>query len=445
MYSLKKYRVTIIIFFTLLSCFSQKKLTNKGISLQGYEITINTQNLANETLQLALQYGTANKKLVTDSIIVKTSNQKVIFKQLKKIVGSIYRLELKSNPNSYIELALDNSSVVNVELPSTNSQTWTVVKNQLNIDFLAYQRLPKSEKPLLRSELIKKHPKTVLQLYLWAENKIDTPKSTDENTQQLFYTTFFNDVTLTEKRLAFLPNINKLLYKFVTSVPISNKNYIKHIDLLLNGMDCNTQNYSVFIKYFIANISFFESYNLEETYNFLYEKYIMKPTCKVFSDSESNKYNNIYDSNKKVPLNGIFPEVSFVKKDSTEVTIKDVYSKNDFTLLTFFSPSCQHCIDKMPENRKFALNLKIKYPNNKIEWVTILNDYDETNWEDFLEKNQLDNVAINLKSIDPLKTYQNLLNAYSNPSYFLIDQQGKIVLKSFNVKAINEIISSARD
>lgn len=86
-------------------------------------------------------------------------------------------------------------------------------------------------------------------------------------------------------------------------------------------------------------------------------------------------------------------------------------------------------------------NLKEKFPNKKTQWVTILNDIDETKWLEFLEKNQLESAAINLKSIDPSKTYQYQLNVYSNPSYFLLDKEGKVMLKSFNNKAILEIIN----
>jgi thiol-disulfide isomerase/thioredoxin len=431
----------IVLFFVISSCFAQKKQSNKSGTQQGYEITIKTENITNETLQLSFVYGTNKKSFVTDSIVIKSANQKVVFKESKKIVGAIYRLALKSNPNNHIELALDNGSKVNGSLPNTNTQSWVIESNQLNVDFLAYQRATKTEAASLRNELIKKYPNSVLQIYLWAENKIGTQKSDDVKEQESFYTTFFDVVQPSEKRLAFLPNINKLLYKFVTARPISNENYIKHIDKLLKGLDCKTQNFTIFTKYLVANIAFFESNNLEETYNHLYEKYIKDNTCKVFSDTDMNKYSNEFESNKKVPLFSVFPELTFATKDSISTIIQEIYAKNDYTLLTFFSPTCQHCIDKMPEIKKFMDNLKEKYQAKNTQWVTILNDRDENKWIEFLEKNQLEQSAINLKSLDPNRTYQYSLNAYSNPCYFLLDKVGKVLLKSFNNKAILEIIN----
>uniref|UniRef100_UPI001B717482 TlpA family protein disulfide reductase n=1 Tax=Flavobacterium sp. TaxID=239 RepID=UPI001B717482 len=308
-----------------------------------------------------------------------------------------------------------------------------------------YQRksssLSKPEQTESRNQLQKKYPNSMLYLYFWAENKTQSPKITDANEQQVAYDTFFDTVNSNDKRLAFLPNINKLLYKLVTILPLSNENYIKHIDKLLKGLDCKTQNYTIFTKYISANLAFFESTNLEIAYNHLYEKYIKDNTCKAFSDTDMNKFTNEFDSNKKVPLNSIFPELSFANKDSTAIKIQEIYSQNEYTLVTFFSPTCQHCIDKIPEIKKFMVNLKETNPNKKTAWVTILNDKEEDKWLPFIEKNQLETAAINLKSLDPNRAYQQALNAYSNPCYFLLDKEGKVVLKSFNNKAILEIIN----
>ena len=424
--------------------YSQNKPNIKPIAKQGYEISIQTQNLVNETVQLSFVFGTNKKNYVVDSVKITNNIQKVVFKEPKKIVGAIYKLALKSNPN-FIELAIDNGNSLQLKASGTNIQNWEILSNALNKDFLDYQRksssLSKPEQTENRNQLQKKYPNSMLYLYFWAENKTQSPKITDANEQQVAYDTFFDTVNSNDKRLAFLPNINKLLYKLVAILPLSNENYIKHIDKLLKGLDCKTQNYVIFTKYISANLAFFESSNLEIAYNHLYENYIKDNTCKSFSDTDMNKFTNEYDTNKKVPLNSVFPELSFANKDSTAIKIQEIYSRNEYTLVTFFSPTCQHCIDKIPEIKKFMVNIKEKFPNKKTEWVTILNDKEEDKWLPFIEKNQLETAAINLKSIDPNRAYQQALNAYSNPCYFLLDKEGKVVLKSFNNKAILEIIN----
>jgi thiol-disulfide isomerase/thioredoxin len=444
-----KFKIYNLLFILVILCYygnsySQKKTNIKPIAKQGYEISIQTQNLVNETVQLSFVFGTNKKNYVVDSVKITNNIQKVVFKEPKKIVGAIYKLALKSNPN-FIELAIDNGNSLQLKASGNNIQNWEILSNALNKDFLDYQRktnlLSKPEQTESRNQLQKKYQNTMLYIYFWAENKTQSPKITDANEQQVAYDSFFDTVSSNDKRLAFLPNINKLLYKLVTILPLTNENYIKHIDKLLKGLDCKTQNYSIFTKYISANLAFFESTNLEIAYNHLYENYIKDNTCKSFSDTDMNKFTNEYDTNKKVPLNSVFPELTFAKKDSTLVTIQEIYSQNEFTLITFFSPTCQHCIDKMPEIKKFMVNIKEKYPNKKTAWVAILNDKEEDKWLPFIEKNQLDTAAINLKSLDPNRAYQQTLNAYSNPCYFLVNKEGKVMLKSFNNKAILEIIN----
>jgi thiol-disulfide isomerase/thioredoxin len=442
----KTYDFLFIILFLFYfgNCFSQKKTNVKSIAKQGYEIMIQTQNLVNETVQLSFVYGINKKVYVIDSVKIKNNIQKVVFKESKKIVGAIYKLALKSHSN-FIELAIDNGNSLQLKAIGNNTQNWEILSNTLNIDFLDYQRksilLSKQGQTDSRNQLLKKYPNSVLYLYLWAENKIQSSKITEANEHQVAYDSFFHTVKLNDNRLAFLPNINKLLYKLVTILPLTNENYIKHIDKLLKELDCKSQNYYIFTKYISANLTVFESNNLEIAYNHLYENYIKDITCKVFSDIDINKFTNEYDTNKKVPLYSGFPDLTFANKDSTKVSIQEIYSKNDYTLIVLFSPTCQHCIDKIPEIKKFIENIKEKYPNKKTEWITLLNDKDEDKWLPFIEKNQLETTAINLKSLDPNRMYQQILNAYSNPCYFLLNKEGKVVLKSFNSKAILEIIN----
>jgi hypothetical protein len=48
----------IVLFFLISSCLAQKKQSNKSGTQPGYEITIKTENITNETLQLSFEYGT---------------------------------------------------------------------------------------------------------------------------------------------------------------------------------------------------------------------------------------------------------------------------------------------------------------------------------------------------------------------------------------------------
>lgn len=186
-------------------------------------------------MQLSFVFRTNKKNYVVDSVKITNNIHKVVFKEPKKIVGAIYKLALKSNPN-FIELAIDNGNSLQLKASGTNIQNWEILSNALNKDFLDSQKksssLSKPEQTENRNQLQKKYPNSILNLYFWAENKTQLPKITAPNEQQVAYDSFFDTVNSNDKRLAFLPNINKLLYKLVTILPLTNENYIKHIDKL---------------------------------------------------------------------------------------------------------------------------------------------------------------------------------------------------------------------
>jgi hypothetical protein len=94
----------------------------------------------------------------------------------------------------------------------------------------------------------------------------------------------------------------------------------------------------------------------------------------------------------------------------------------------------------MPVVSASLQNLKNKYPTKNIQLIGVINDADESNWTQFISEKKLDS-WLNLKSPDSKRKYQEDFNAYSNPSYFLINKSGDVILKTFNIKAIEELIN----
>jgi hypothetical protein len=69
----------------------------------------------------------------------------------------------------------------------------------------------------------------------------------------------------------------------------------------------------------------------------------------------------------------------------------------------------------------------------------VINDADESTWAQFISEKKLED-WLNLKSIDSKRKYQEDFNAFSNPCYFFINKSGIVLLKTFNNKAIEELI-----
>jgi thioredoxin-related protein len=141
-----------------------------------------------------------------------------------------------------------------------------------------------------------------------------------------------------------------------------------------------------------------------------------------------------------VPLGTKTPDFELVSKDTITYKLSEIYPKNDFTFVVFYSPSCVHCQEKMPVVSDSFKNLKNRYPAKKIQLIAVINDADESNWSPFIIEKKLED-WLNLKSLDSKRKYQEDFNAYSNPSYFLINKSGDVILKTFNIKAIEGLIN----
>jgi thiol-disulfide isomerase/thioredoxin len=436
-----------IILITLLSfgltASAQKQKVKTIGSKDGFEISIHTTNLKDKKLQLYLITGVTKKQFITDSISIKENSKIVVFKQPKKIIGAIYYLKF-SNQKNGVGIAVDNGANMDLYLNSDTIEEITCSNNAINKDFIEYQQLDKSatpeQKTNSRNVLLSRYPNSILQLYLAAENKITekAPTLLEEKTQ--YRNSYFTFLDRADKRILFLPNTTKLLYKYVTLLPITAENYIDNIDTLLKGLDCKSKSFGVFSNYFISNLAFFETNQLEKAYNHLYKNYIDKNPCDIFSAADYNSYSNKYATNIKVPIGTKCPDFELVSKDTIAYKLSEIYPKNDFTFIVFYSPSCIHCQEKMPVVSASFKTLKNKYPTKNIQLIGVINDADESNWSPFIIEKKLED-WLNLKSIDSKRKYQEDFNAYSNPSYFLINKSGDVILKTFNIKAIEELVN----
>ncbi len=430
----------LLTFYNLL--FSQiKKPIVAQNPVNGYTINITTKNLAKEKILFYFVYGTTKQNVIVDSLTIKSDSQKVTFKMDKKIIGGIYFLQIASNPKT-VELAIDNNTKINLELGNKNIETIKCTLSSENKDFLDYQNQLKMldipQKNALRNSLLKKYPNSILNLYFKIENKISEtqPQTLDEKIK--FRNSFFSFMDKTDKRIYLIPNIYKLLYSYVNILPITNENYIQNIDLLLNGMDCKLTTYPVYTKWFISNLNYFESKNLEKAYTYFFKKYVDDVKCDILTNVEKNAEKNRYITSTKLPNGSVIPDFTMVDSDLKEYKIASICPQNEYTFIAFFSPSCIHCQEIIPKVKILFDQLIAFYPTHKIKVVSILNDKDESLWSKFIADNKLEN-WLNLKNTNPANKYQETLNAYSNPNFFLVDTTGKIILKSFNPFAIAEI------
>ncbi|WP_369754054.1 TlpA family protein disulfide reductase [Flavobacterium sp. WC2409] len=448
MYSTLKSFFIVISLCCINPVFSQvvkKAIVNTDSN--GYVVTIDTENLVNEKILLCYTYGIKKQDIILDSITVKSPKQKVVFTKKNKIIGVIYKLMLQSKPTEYVELSIDNGDRIGLELNEKAIANVKCLYSNRTIDFLDYQKkinsktLTADQKIALGKSIIAKYPNSSLSLYLKIENKIAEKKPDDLASKYKYRDSFFSFINKNDKQLILMPNVYTLLYTYIRVLPLNNENYSKDLDILFDGMNCKTGTYGIFSKWIMSNLYYFDDENLEQTLEYFSKKYIDGVTCDVLTDQEKSGLKALISTNKVLPRLSKIPDFSMEDQNGQKFNLSNIYAQNELTYLVFFSPTCHHCMETVPLVKNYFDQFKAYFKDRKIQVVSVLNDSDESQWIKFITDNKLTD-WINLKNTDDKKQYLVDFNAYSNPNFFLLDKDGKILLKSFNPNALVNIFNS---
>ena len=175
--------------------------------------------------------------------------------------------------------------------------------------------------------------------------------------------------------------------------------------------------------------------------DYFFNKYINNKTC-------IEKDKNFYDASlKKVQTYTKNPVGSTLQNFELQTIDNKDFSLNNFTkekinLIAFYDPSCEHCKVEIPKITQEISDLE-KESNKKIGKIAVLNTFLKTDWKEFIEKSKLESWT-NVAYKDGDTKTQAQLDVYSNPSFFIIDEKGKILLKVYSLSFIRNFISEQK-
>lgn len=442
-------RILIVLFYSCTLVLSGQIKKSKSVSVtkpvdkNGYQIQIQTKNLENQKLVLYYTYGIHKTKVITDSIRIKTKQEIVNLNKSQKIWGAIYQLELEKQKKNLL-LAIDNGDAITLKLEYPTIDSLKIISENCNTDFLNYQRINKptgNQITKLADDTKQKFPNSVLDLYLQLEIRGHVDYDQPKDNFDVFIKNYLTGFDLTDSRLFLMPNLFRFMNNLVTSMPINNPNYKAVIDAFLKNLDCKDKTYKIMVEWFASNLGYNEGKQLEDSYKYLFEKHINIKDCDIFGDAKLSQHKNTYQGTIKLPQGTLLPEFVFVDKDSLSQSISNLYKESDYSLLVFFSPDCHHCIENVPKNNLLLDRLAQKYPKINLKRISILNDQDPKNWADFIKKSNIENWT-NLKDPSNKLDFQPLYNTFSNPNYIFVDKKGTVLLKTFNLKGMDEIINN---
>lgn len=239
------------IFFLLFGFFNVFSAQN------GYEISIKTKGIAKDVMYLKIFNGTVSDSYAVDSAKISEKTPIAKFVQKQKVLGGIYKLELKSN-KSALNILVDNGAKISFNLEGSEL-LGLMPEQEPNIGFLTYERQSGNiEKKLeLLKAVQKKYPSPTLDLYTKLEEKrnIKLPENLEE--RKKLQASFLADIELNERRIQILPNSYQFLFKYINILPIDNENYKIGVDRLLKGQNCDSKNYLFYLKWIFKNLEYY--------------------------------------------------------------------------------------------------------------------------------------------------------------------------------------------
>lgn len=238
----------------------------------------------------------------------------------------------------------------------------------------------------------------------------------------------FSDSTLLNSEV-FYVLCNDYLARFAE--PETDSTYIAAIDFILNKTQQNSPVYNYILNLFVST---FDDTEWEETFIHLVDNYLSKNTC---TPSE-------YDKNmteRAAVLKTLKPgnKAPGIVLNDIDGKPKDLYSvQAKVTVLMFWSSQCEHCEAVMPQ----MLHTYSVYHPLGLEIFAVSADSDKKAWTDAVNKHELKWI-----NVSDLKGFQSPViiayNAYSTPTFFLLDKEKNIISHPYSPKEMSERLQKA--
>jgi hypothetical protein len=171
---------------------------------------------------------------------------------------------------------------------------------------------------------------------------------------------------------------------------------------------------------------------------YLVDNYVSTLTNSRFiSDSERDVFKRIADRKRKTFVGETVPVFESYDKEHQVVSTADIVS--DYTLLWFWDPDCEHCLEYTPILCEFYHNHHDDY-NFEVLACSVTEDYDR--WVAFIHDQHLDWLNTSYAMGDPNYDAVEYFNFADTPAIFIIDKTHKIVARQFHVEKLEEVFES---
>ena len=378
------------------------------------------------------------------------------------IKGGIYYLQLPSTKER-IYFTIENKEQFSLTFSGPDVIANAHSSDPKNEVFLNYQRLEKSYAHIdsaYQTEISKgrkfkfaekaaffapktdtlvafrnKHLKTLpatstLSLYFKALNALD--ESVPSRQDSVARDRFFASIPFQDSRLLFTPVFRSLLVEYLSYYPLQTESIQVGMEKVMSQITCSYKSFPFVFDYFnsvIRNRNI--ARNTEGTIWFL-KTYGVNDPCESFTATQKTQFNEEVEKLSRLSANQLSENLILKDTAGQLQNLHQFAAENDYTLLMFYAPTCDHCQREVPEMDSIATVIS-QVMNLKIGRFAVCNEPEVTPaiWKDFIHRYQVTTnvVHVELPENAPQRSF---FDAFSNPTFYLLNRKGEIVAKKIS-------------
>jgi len=406
-----------------------------------YEFNFKINNLKNSHIFFGYHFG--DNKYVTDTIYLNSKGEGFLKKET--LPQGIYFIAL---PNmKYTNFLVLEKQLYKISTDTSNLLRNLVVENNKeNEIFIDYQiklnnykqviskikkqikQYPDSEKFLLQNisqeeKLWENYVSNIISNYpnFFSTKIIKSLKSKDFTFDAEKY---FEHIDFYDERLLFSPVFSTVIDNFFTSIPGLTINNIdslyKAIDYILMTSIKNTSIYEELSKYLISQFDLSGNYPNPDAFWYLADKYFLTDLIPWVNDAFKAKLSKYNKHLKKIIISEKFPGLTLYN-DKDQI-VKFPNNNNLHTIIVFWDPECEHCLNYLRQLKKIMQTYK-----DKIEIYAVLTGTNTNLWKKVIHEEAF--TWYNLYDRKLLNDFVEELFLHNTPQIFLLDQNKKIIAK----------------
>ncbi len=289
-----------------------------------------------------------------------------------------------------------------------------------------------------QTALKKLKPLDALSVYFIALNLKDNHAPNVKDFESRY--NFLRQFNIANPKLLFTPIMKDLILDYLTYFPKRADSICKGIDSIIEKLDCKSKSYPYVMDLFSKVLKSRNLANNTEGYEYFIEKYIQKSKCKFLSPEAEKKVLAELEVIRTLKLNDNC--INILLPDSVG-EIKNLHAISkvyDYTVIIFYDPQCDHCQVEVPKMDS-VINLLAQQLNKRIGVYAICNTPEISNaeWKKFIDDHRLTNLYTHVK-MSSNSSVRKTYDAYSNPIFFLIDRQAKMIAKKISPSTLRRIL-----